>query len=230
MEHTSIWSEACLQTRTSEAIVMTNILLITGPQGSGNHVFSKCLALHPEVGGWKELNERYWIRHEFEPCGDIWRDPQNVHKIDWGKYNYHVISVSCPYVDAGETVIPDYQAVIPELQKVGNLQIGLIGREEFILQKQEMRLRDTHSYHQFLALQDYFDQFDPVYLSTELLYLYRHKYLKTLQRLFGFPIDYGNPRLNDILRENPNQKYIHYVDEYWLDSNKRYFEKEGYIK
>ena len=206
------------------------ILLITGPQGSGNHVFSKCFALHKEVSGWNELLDRYWIRHEFEPYGNVWRKPEIIKELDWRLSQYHVISVSCPYVDEGVTVVPDYKTVIPELQKVGDVVIGLIGREEYILKVQELRVRGTHSYHQFLSLQDYFEQFNPVYLSQELLYLYRHNYLKNLERLLDFPIDYNNPRLNDILRENQNAKYIKYVEEHWLDSNKKYFERDGYVK
>ena len=107
------------------------ILLITGPQGSGNHVFSKCFALHKEVSGWNELLDRYWIRHEFEPYGNIWRKPEFIKDLDWSLSQYHVISISCPYVDEGITVVPDYKSVIPELQKVGDIILGLIGREEF---------------------------------------------------------------------------------------------------
>jgi hypothetical protein len=206
-----------------------NILLITGPQGSGNHVFSKCFAMHKDVNGWDDLLSHYWIRHEFEPYGDVWRYPDKIKDMDWSKNNY-VLSVSCPYVDKGETIVPNYEKVIPELQKVGNLCVGLIGREEYILKQQEFRLRGTHSYHQFLALLDYFEQFNPVYLSQELLYLYRNHYLKSLVSLLNIPIDYNNPKLNDILRENQNAKYIHYVEDNWLDSNKKYFEREGYVK
>lgn len=206
-----------------------NILLITGPQGSGNHVFSKCFAMHQDVHGWDALLSQYWIRHEFEPFSEIWRCPDKIPDMDWSASNY-VLSVSCPYVDKGETIVPDYQQVLPQLQKVGNLSVGLIGREEYILKQQELRLRGTHSYHQFLALLDYFAQYDPIYLSQELLYLYRNHYLKSLVPLLNIPIDHDNPKLNDILRENQNAKYIHYVQDHWLDSNKQYFEKEGYVK
>lgn len=204
------------------------ILLLTGPQGSGNHVFSKCLALHREVRGWHDLLDNYWIRHEYEPNVKIWQDASAVRDMDWQCSQYHVISVSCPFVDQGETVIPDYAPVIRELRDVGAVTVALIGRDENILQHQELRLRGTHSYHQFLALQEYFEQFDPVYLSTELLYLYRNHYLRSLVRQLNMPIDYNHPRLNDILRQDPNRKYTHYVEGHWLDSNKRYFEREGY--
>lgn len=36
---------------------MTRLLIITGPQGSGNHLFSKCLAVHEDV-------QEYWLDDE----------------------------------------------------------------------------------------------------------------------------------------------------------------------
>ena len=41
------------------------LLIITGPQGSGNHLFSRILSTHPEVGGWKSLLEadNFWTNY-----------------------------------------------------------------------------------------------------------------------------------------------------------------------
>mgnify|MGYP001227449634 FL=1 len=36
-----------------------NILVITGPQGTGNHVFSKVLSMHKDVYGWGKLLKEY---------------------------------------------------------------------------------------------------------------------------------------------------------------------------
>ena len=41
---------------------MRNMLILTGPQGSGNHLWSKILSLHPK-GIWLEsLLDNYWKR------------------------------------------------------------------------------------------------------------------------------------------------------------------------
>jgi len=40
---------------------MTRLLIITGPQGSGNHLFSKCLAVHEDV---HEDVQEYWLDDE----------------------------------------------------------------------------------------------------------------------------------------------------------------------
>ena len=43
----------------------SNLLIVTGPQGSGNHLFAKLFNLHPDVYG---LNmTRYWQGHDTEP-------------------------------------------------------------------------------------------------------------------------------------------------------------------
>ena len=36
---------------------MKKLLIITGPQGSGNHLFSRILSTGTQVGGWKGLLE-----------------------------------------------------------------------------------------------------------------------------------------------------------------------------
>ena len=94
------------------------ILIITGPQGSGNHLFSKIFALSPEVRGWSALNKKYWIGHDQEPFAEYWRNPKKLSDFDWTQSEYFVTSVSCPYMDNGEPTIPKYQEFIAELDKV----------------------------------------------------------------------------------------------------------------
>ena len=40
----------------SNDITNKKLLIITGPQGSGNHLVSRLFSLHDDVGGWKELS------------------------------------------------------------------------------------------------------------------------------------------------------------------------------
>ena len=40
---------------------MKTLLILTGPQGSGNHLWSKIFALHPDVYAWHALLHEYWI-------------------------------------------------------------------------------------------------------------------------------------------------------------------------
>jgi hypothetical protein len=56
-----------------------------------------------------------------------------------------------------------------------------------------------------------------VYLSYELLHLYQGSYLKQVSKLLEFPIAYTDSRLEEILKDDTNAKYIHPIDHHWTD-------------
>ncbi|SVD77351.1 uncharacterized protein METZ01_LOCUS430205, partial [marine metagenome] len=58
-----------------------NMLVVTGPQGSGNHLFAKLFNLHPEVYGWNM--DKYWVGHHTEPFSEYWWDPATVDEFGW---------------------------------------------------------------------------------------------------------------------------------------------------
>lgn len=197
---------------------MTTLLILTGPQGSGNHLFSKLFALHPDVNGWKALNELYWIGHDREPFVKYWKHPENIKYYDWASHEYHVTSISCPYKDNGDDSVPDYQQFIKEVIKLGiTVKIAVIGRDVNVLEYQEQRLRDRVTYTEFLNQLTSIEMYDPVFISQELVYLYKQTYLKQLSKQLDFPIDYENPSVDWILNENSNRKYFKPADSTWLD-------------
>jgi hypothetical protein len=63
------------------------------------------------------------------------------------------------------------------------------------------------------------DIVNPIFLSYELLYLYKHYYLKSLD--VGIPISWNDLRIGDILSVDSNDKYVHYVQEHFLDNCNR---------
>ena len=83
------------------------ILILTGPQGSGNHMWAKIFALHPWVAGWSALLNEYWIGHDQEPFADCWRNPDQLKNFDWSVADYFVTSVSTPYMNNGERTVPN---------------------------------------------------------------------------------------------------------------------------
>ena len=198
---------------------MKKLILITGPQGSGNHLYSKLLALHSEVWGWKELNETFWIGHDQEPFNKFWVNPELWKTTDFGDYKYAFASISVPYVQNGVTVVPDFDAFIHGAESAGwTVQLVIIGRDVNILEAQQQRLRKKVTLPNMLnALDRLVEQYDPIYISHELVCLYGANYLKSLSRLLDFPIDYGNPMVSEILKENSNKKYIKYLEEVELD-------------
>ena len=57
----------------------------------------------------------------------------------------------------------------------------------------------------------------PFYVSQELLYLYRAKYVKSLAKWLDFPLDWESPLIEEILKNDANAKYIKVAEETELD-------------
>lgn len=198
---------------------MSRLLIITGPQGSGNHVFSKCFAVHEDVYGWKSLLNTYWEGHHHEPFADAWNNPELLNSFDWTQNEYYVTSVSCPYFANQQPVIPQYEKFIKVAEQyVDNVDVAIIGRDQNILQYQQERVRGKHTTP--LAL-DHFnwliENTQCTFISQELLYLYKQRYLEQISRDLDWPIAYWDPEIDEILKQDANKKYIKDVHEYWLD-------------
>jgi len=200
---------------------MKEMLIITGPQGSGNHVFSKVLALHSNVYGWKELLDEYWIAHDREPFSKCWNTPNLLNDIDWTS-NYYVTSINCPYAKEGVVTIPKYKEFINMLQQLGiSVKVGIIGRDQNVIKYQQERIRDRYSYPDFESELNYLMTLNPVFISQELLYLYKDKYLQSLSKQLDFPIAYNDSRVFEILKQDANEKYFQSVSLKELDKTVR---------
>jgi hypothetical protein len=195
------------------------MLLITGPQGSGNHMFAKIFALHPEVLGWKSLNDTYWIGHDQEPFNCLWINPNNWNSFNFGTHQYAVASISCPYVQQGETVLPDYKTFIDQALIYGwQIQVVVIGRDINVLAHQQQRLRSKKTFPLMLEhLDKVLEQYSPDFISHELAVLYGSSYLQSLARSWNFPIAWQDPRVREILSDNANQKYFQAIEHHWVD-------------
>jgi hypothetical protein len=206
---------------------MKQLLIITGPQGSGNHLWSKIFAHTKEVAGWKTLKTQYWHSHEFEPMHKIWEDPTKFATKEF-PYDKYVTSISCPYThgtpnlstgDGGLT--PDYDNFIKHAKLNGfEVKIAIIGRDENILEFQQCRLRGQYTlpWFQDKAL-SVLVKYNPAFISTELLYLYREHYLKQVSDMLDFPILVEKEALDEILKENANRKYLKPIETHWLDDH-----------
>lgn len=181
------------------------LLILTGPQGSGNHMWSKIFQ-HPEVTGW-DFEGQYWKGHHEEPFNKMWHYPSLAKQYAWhGKH--FVTSISCPYVRDGINHIPDYVNFIEEVESCGIfVEIAVLGRDHNILKRQQRRVRGGETYESFIpCLDTLMDMGLPLhFLSMEQLELYRGKYLKYIKKQLDWPID-----VNRALQylENANEKYI----------------------
>lgn len=197
---------------------MKTLLIFTGPQGSGNHLWSKIFALHPDVAGWSALLDTYWIPHDQEPFADCWRDPALLETRDWSQKDYYVTSISCPYIDDTRVAIPDIVEFANTAENCGlKVKIAIVGRDQTILGFQESRVRGRPTFEIAQKHYDNLADYNPVYLSYELLHLYRSNYLKQISKMLEFPIAYNDHRLEEILKDDTNQKYIQPVAHHWVD-------------
>ena len=206
---------------------MKTLLVMTGPQGSGNHLWSKVLAETPKVYGWSDLSKTYWIGHASEPFAELWETPELFQTTPF-PHDYYVTSISCPYMPKGKfklfdeagRVIPKYVEFLEQAKLAGfNIKLVVIGREFNILNLQQKRLRNTVTTPRFIDQLDLLLKYDPVFISTELLYLYRMNYVKQISKLLDFPIEISSESLESILKDNANLKYIKSADaeDVWLD-------------
>ena len=193
------------------------MLIVVGPQGSGNHMWAKIFGLHPNVYGWKKLQEKYWEGHHLEPFAEAWVDPKLL-KLPDDKL-FFVTSCSIPYVYKGGNRVPPIlefcQAV--EAHKVSPI-VAVTSREKSIVEFQQERVRgkitlnDAYRAIEELASEHYIN-----FLSYESLILWRRRYLEFLMETLKFPIDWQNSKIDEIIKENENAKYVHDIDSHWLD-------------
>ena len=202
---------------------MAKMLILTGPQGAGNHLWSKIFSLHAEVFGWKSLLENYWEAHRFsEPFAQHWRDHSLLKDFDWAQSEYYFTSISCPLGIIGHDVNPiwnpDVMAFAVAVKDCGvDVEFAVIGRDQTILHNQQTRIRTQPTLDMFLEQLKTLSE--PTFLSYELLYLYRRAYLKTLS--FSIPVAWNDPRVDQILEDDANTKYIHNVEYNELDDGNK---------
>ena len=199
------------------------MLILTGPQGAGNHLWSKVLSLHSEVYGWKTLLDNYWEAHRFaEPFAQHWRDHSLLKSFDWAQSEYYFTSISLPLGIIGHDVnpiwMPDLQGFTDAVLGCGvEVKIAVVGRDQTILTNQQTRIRTQSTLPMFL--EELSKISNPTFLSYELLYLYKQDYLKSLK--LNIPVAWDDPSIDTILENDSNLKYIHYVDEYVLDNGNK---------
>jgi hypothetical protein len=205
----------------SNDILDKKLLIITGPQGSGNHLFSRLLSLHPDVSGWEELKEKYWVPSDQEPFADYWVKPELLNLDKFYGYQYHLANVSCPFMYDGVRYVPKILEVAERAKMLGiEVQIAIIVRDQNINAEQQRRVRGEVTtpiaqeyYYNRLLKSDF-----PVhFLDHEAFFLHKEYYLKWISKILNFPISWDSPDIMKFINKDANHKYIKYVDKYWLD-------------
>jgi hypothetical protein len=168
------------------------LLIITGPQGSGNHLFSRLLSLHPDVSGWEELKEKYWVPSDQEPFANYWVKPELLNLDKFYGYQYHLANVSCPFMYDGVRYVPKILEVAERAKMLGiEVQIAIIVRDQNINAEQQRRVRGEVTtpiaqeyYYNRLLKSDF-----PVhFLDHEAFFLHQEHYLNWVGKILDFPI------------------------------------------
>ena len=194
------------------------MLILTGPQGAGNHLWSKVFSQHSDVYGWKSLLENYWEPHRTtEPFAKYWRDPELLDDFDWTQSDYYVTSISVPLGIPNDDVnplwTPDLEQFKNKVESLGiQTQFAVVGRDQNILREQQTRIRSESTLPLFLEQMPN----QPIFLSYELLYLYKDRYVETLD--VNIPVD---SNVEHLLVEDANNKYVHSVESSELDDGNR---------
>ena len=202
---------------------MKKLLIVTGPQGSGNHFFSRVLSMHPDVEGWSELLDNYWIPSDEEPFAEFWVDPDKLTPGFFKKSNkdYFLANVSCPFFFNGVRHVPKILEVANRAQLFGlEVQIAIIVRDQNINQVQQLRVRKEHTtpiaqdyYYNVLLNSDL-----PVhFLDHEAFFLHKEHYVHWIGQLLGFPVVTDPERLMKFVTDDANHKYIKHIESHWLD-------------
>ena len=203
------------------------LIILTGPQGSGNHMWSKIFAMHPSVQGWRM--QSYWEGHHEEPFAQYWHNPEKLkdYKAPSDK-KYFVTSISCPYFKDGKPQIPQYKKFIHEAEKLFDVKICVIGRDPNILELQQKRVREEHTTKHALEALDEIWLYKPYMLSMENFYLYKGNYLKRIGEDLDFPLAYNHAiMIDEYANKSSNKKYIQKVGEQPLDKITRKVSKES---
>ena len=192
------------------------LLIVTGPQGSGNHLWSKIFAMHPAVIGWP-LMRKEWQGHHEEPFNEYWQEPEKLKEFNTDDKNNFVTSISCPYYKDKKPQVPKYAEFIGEAKKkFDSVVVCIIGRDRDILNMQQTRVRKSHTTP--IALEQFDKLTDTKFISTELLFLYGEQYLKSLVAVLDFPVAWNHATLlKDYLKENTNKRYLTEPDKGGFD-------------
>jgi hypothetical protein len=205
----------------SNGMPAKKLLIITGPQGSGNHLFSRLLSLHPDVNGWEELLHKYWVPSDQEPFADYWVDPDKLHADQFAGFDYHLANVSCPFMYDGVRYVPRILEVAERASSYGiDVEIAIIVRDQNINAEQQRRVRGevttpiAQNYYYNTLLKSNF----PVhFLDHEAFFLHKEHYLRWVGKILDFPVELDPDKINQFIDKDANHKYVKYVDEYWLD-------------
>ena len=198
---------------------MKKLLITTGPQGSGNHLFARLMSLHTDVVGWEKLKDNYWVPSDEEPFARYWVHPEELKFPDG---DFFCANVSVPFFYDGVRQVPKIKEVCEKAISLGvKPTVAIICRDKNINAVQQKRvggevtLPTALSYYKSLIDSD----IDYHFIDHEAFFLYKEKYIEYLGRLLEFPVT--KKGIENFISVDANHKYVFPCKEHWLDSKIR---------
>lgn len=201
---------------------MKKLLIVTGPQGSGNHLFSRILSMHPDVSGWHEMLDQYWVPSDQEPFAEYWVNPELLTEDVFADKDYYMANVSCPFFFNGVRHVPKILEVAERAKSFGvDVSIAIVVRDQNINQLQQLRVRKQHTTP--IAQEYYYNTLIPSgfpvhFLDHEAFFLHKQHYIRWIGQVTGFPVETDPEKLMKFISVDANHKYVKYIEEHWLDN------------
>ena len=190
------------------------LLIVTGPQGSGNHLFARLLSQHPMVKGWTALNDKYWVPSDEEPFARYWVYPD---ELEFPEGDFFCTNVSVPFFYDGVRRTPKirevaYRAVTMGIEPI----IAVVCRDRNINELQQKRVGGEVTMD--IAL-DYYADLRHHFIDHEAFFLYKERYMEYLGRILEFPVT--KEGIDNFVTVDANHKYVYPIKEHWLDNEIR---------
>ena len=196
---------------------MKKLLIVTGPQGSGNHLFARLFSLHENVVGWESLHEKYWVPSDQEPFARFWVHPEKLTKEHFERGDYFCANVSVPFFFDGVRQTPKIKEVALRAFELGVMPIiAVIVRDRNINELQQVRVGGECTMD--IAL-DYYKDMAVHFIDHEAFFLYKEKYIEYLGRVLEFPVT--KKGIDNFISVDANHKYVVPIKEHWLDNEIR---------
>ena len=200
------------------------LLIVTGPQGSGNHVFSRVFSMHPDVEGWRRLVNQYWVPSDEEPFAEYWVRPELLTAEQFESRDFFLANVSCPFFYDGVRQVPKIRQVADRARALGvEVAVAIVTRDQTINAVQQKRVGGEVT---LISALEYYDEqllnsdHEVHFIDHEALFLWRERYVAYLGRILKFPV-LTTSEVMKFITNDANHKYVRSVDQHWLDDTIR---------
>ena len=193
---------------------MKKLLIVTGPQGSGNHLFARLFSAHPNVVGWESLHDNYWVPRDQEPFARYWVYPE---ELKFPEGDFFCANVSVPFFYDGVRQVPKIKEVAQKAMSLGVQPIiAVIVRDRNINELQQVRVGGECTIDTAL---EYYKDIACHFIDHEAFFLYKEKYIEYLGRLLEFPVI--KEGIDNFISVDANHKYVFPCKKHWLDDEIR---------